>query len=374
MVAVLSMVAMLALSVSPAFAYSSSVSAEGSVDCTCVYVNICSYTGSGSSSSSMAFDESSFAVDKTLTFADSIKITQNTQSKKYSISGTATLSGHYVVVLGNVSGLKLSATVTEDGGNVSKISYSLNVGGSSLSTDGTGTISVTAGYAYAIDFTANLNNTGYNSSTAPELPDITLSFSLIRDTGTSSVEIQKISIKYTSTVAASDLIDANEDKVTDEDKGAFTGSDGNTYYIVADESRTDGYAAVYITESEDSTDFTTSVFSKDTSSVKLTIPSDRDFVVMLYIEGNWAGGGSSVSLTVTIDGTSYTGSLSSNRSSNGYHYFYISDNTSKTLASVSDVSKVPDTSWMKGDNVTLSVTGTSTTLSISSATLEIIMK
>ncbi len=345
--------------VMPAYAYSTSVSGEAGIGSVYKCVDVCSYSGSGTPVS-VAYDEDDFTTDDSLNFDTSdIKITK--KNGKYSVSGTASITGHYAVVAGNMEGLKLYASLTENGdGNLEGISYTVTINGTVLDDD-TDCIDVVCGTAYLIEITADMSGVGSNLTEQPVLPTLKLVLSLSSDGGASTVTADSISIVYTSVVAASEIVEINQEEkeitLQDGDENySYTEDDGEVYYIVPNEDREDGHAAVYITNGDDSTAFTSTEenYTSDSRTTTLELPSNREFVIQADISGAFIISGGTISVELTIDGTTYTGEVKKN----GTVYFYVKNVNNKNLATTSDIDSV---TWMSGESVSVTITGSSNT-------------
>ncbi len=343
-----------ALFISPVYAYSTTVSGEADVDCVYTCVDVCSYSGSGTPVS-VAYDEDDFTVDTSLVFDTStVGITQKNNGR-YSVTGTASINGHYAVVMSDLSGLTLYATLTENGdGNLEGIEYTLKVNGT-VFDDSSDCIEVVSGTAYLIEVTADLSSVGKNLKEQPVLPTLSLVISVSTDGGASTVIAGSITLVYTSAEAAEEIIDLNQEdkeitKQEGDDNYSYTEEDGETYYIVPNEDRDDGYASVYITDGDDSTDFASSEsYSSETRSTSLVLPSGREFVIQVDISGGFILSGGSVYIELTIDGETYTGEIKRN----GTHYFYLNGSGSK----LSSTSSLDGITWMSGDSVSVEITG-----------------
>lgn len=355
--------------VMPAYAYSTSVSnPESGIGCVYGCVDICTYTGSGTPAT-VEYSDGDFTTDRSISFDTSnVSITKKTNGR-YSVTGTASVNGHYAVVTGGVTGLRLYASLAENGdGNLDNVAYTLRINDTVFDDSGD-YIEVSCGTAYRIQIIADMSGVGTNLVNQPVLPTLSLEISVSADGGASTVTADRITLVYTSVDASNEIVELNQEekditKKEGDDNYSYTEADGNVYYIIPNEDRSDGHAAVYITNGDDSTDFSSSSNwgTTDERTTTLELPPNREFVIQVNLAGGFiiSGGSLEVELTIGSTGTggemeykTYTGEVKRN----GTTYLYIKNVTNKNLATANNLSGV---TWMSGDSVSVKLTGSST--------------
>ena len=353
--------------VMPAYAYSSSVSApESTLGSGYGSVDICSYTGCGSPAS-VVYDGDCFTLDSYLCFDTSSVCIVQKNNGTYCVSGSASINGHYAVVDGNLEGMRLYAVLTENGdGNLENIVYTLRINGI-VFDDCCDSIYVECGTAYRIDITADLSCVCGNLHYRPVLPTLCLEIMVSTDGGASTVTADRITLKYTSADASNDIVELNREEkgivLNDgDDNYSYTEDDGKEYYIVPNEARSDGHAAVYITNGDDSTLFASSdqFAGSDSRATTLELPAGKEFVIQVDISGGFIISGGTVIVEITIGNadshgdivySTYTGEVKKN----GTAYLHVKNPDSKNLGSASSLSNV---AWMSGDFVSVRLAGT----------------
>ena len=139
--------------------------------------------------------------------------------------------------------------------------------------------------------------------------------------------------------------------------------DGSVTFV-ADESRTDGNYGAYVTNGNDGTNL---VSAFDSVSLEVTVPAGYAFALEVFI-GSFLGVNiSSITMTLNIDGTTYSTTVNS---ANSHCYVYLGQNNGEKVLMTSE--SISDVVWTTGEHdIKITFDGTRY---FSSLKAEIVMK
>lgn len=311
-----------------AYGLSSSVTAsDNTVAADYISVDLYERAGDGTAQSTV-FDDT-FTMVTTDCFAGKadVQTSSGWGATEYRItSATSVLSADdvYLAAISNQARLSLEATMQLTGtSNVSDVVYTITVGGQTVysSKDGISGISIEPNTAHKVVLTADYTSCSYyagGQTAEPVFPTVVIRFIASSQSGDMDSTVQTANIKpvFTSAEAAKAVADINNATVKEGDTHpSYTEDNGETYYIVPDNDRTDGNAGVFISGSDDSNDISDAPFlslTRNTFETTVEVPAEHNFVLELHIGGNWIISHAEITVTLTINGGVYQGTFGQN--------------------------------------------------------------